>query len=332
METQLFIGEKVFTALAAEWDGLAGRGMTNTPFQRLAYQRAWWRHLGPGNLYTLGVRDGGGELVAVAPFYLVDDVLYLNGCVEETDYLDLIAPPEWAKPAWQAIFNCLDSNGFPSWTTLDLCNIPAASLTRTILPPLAQSRGFLFSSEVHDVCPVIELPATFDDYLAQLDKKQRHEIRRKLRRAEESGVTMTAVQAGDDVHSAVEEFLGLLRTSTPEKEAWLNNGRQAVFHEVADAALAEGMLQLLFLVIEGQPAATLFNFDYDNRIWVYNSGLDPAAFGHLSAGVVLTARAIEQAIVSGRQFFDFLRGDEIYKYRFGAKDTTVHRLVLSRPQ
>ena len=80
----------------------------------------------------------------------------------------------------------------------------------------------------------------------------------------------------------------------------------------------------------GEKAAALFNFDYDGRIWVYNSGLDPAAYGRLSAGVVLSAWAIEEAINRGRQTFDFLRGDEGYKYRFGAKDTTVHELIVSR--
>ncbi len=79
-----------------------------------------------------------------------------------------------------------------------------------------------------------------------------------------------------------------------------NPGRRAVFHETARNAMAAGTLQLLFMEVDGTKAATLFNFDYNGRIWVYNSGLDPEAFGQLSLGVVLTAKAIEWAAENGR--------------------------------
>lgn len=103
-----------------------------------------------------------------------------------------------------------------------------------------------------------------------------------------------------------------------------------MFYETAAAAQADGTLQLMFMEVDGQKAAALFNFEYAGRVWVYNSGLDPASFGHLSLGVVLTARAIETAIAHGNHTFDFLRGNEEYKYRFGAQNTTVHRLEMHR--
>jgi CelD/BcsL family acetyltransferase involved in cellulose biosynthesis len=331
LTTTLYHQTDAFTQLAAEWDNLAGRSMTNTPFQSLAYQRAWWQHLGPGNLYTVAVRSGDGDLLAIAPFYQIDGVLYFNGCTEETDYLDLITPAEHAEFAWKAVFDYLTSDAFPAWSALDLCNVPAASPTHQLLPLLAQSRGFLFSSEVHDVCPIIPLPDSFESYLEGcLDKKQRHEIRRKLRRAEGEGLTVTMVERPEELEAAMEQFLALLQKSTPQKAAWLNDGRRAVFHEVAQAAMAAGTLQLMFAQKDGQNAAALFNFDYNGRIWVYNSGQDPEAFGWLSPGVVLTTRAIERAIENGRPIFDFLRGNETYKYRFGAQDTTVHRLQVKR--
>ena len=61
-----------------------------------------------------------------------------------------------------------------------LCNVPAASPTRTILPELAGQYGWTLSETIHEVCPVIQLPATFEDYLEQIDSKQRREIRRKV--------------------------------------------------------------------------------------------------------------------------------------------------------
>jgi len=86
----------------------------------------------------------------------------------------------------------------------------------------------------------------------------------------------------------------------------------------------------MFLEVEGERAAALYNLDYKDRIWVYNSGLDPVAFGHLSLGVVLTTKAIELAIEDGHAVFDFMRGNEEYKYRFGAQDTYVHRIHITK--
>jgi CelD/BcsL family acetyltransferase involved in cellulose biosynthesis len=63
---------------------------------------------------------------------------------------------------------------------------------------------------------------------------------------------------------------------------------------------------------------------------VYNSGLDAERFGRLSAGVVLTAHAINMAIDLGRHEFDFLRGNEDYKYRLGAQDTILYSISAER--
>lgn len=332
MLTELIVGEEAFNTLAAEWDAVAGQGMTDTPFQTLAYQRAWWTNLAPdgATLLTVAVRDEAGGLTAVGCFFVLDGALHFNGCVEETDYLDLIAPAEGAEVAWAAVLDCLESVNEPAWTRLELCNIPAASPTRTILPALAAARGYEFDEEQAEVCPTITLPDTFDAYLESLDSKQRREVSRKLRRAEAAGLTTTAVGPEDDVDAAVDQFLDLLQKSTFEKRDWLNEGRRALFHELAHAAQAAGTLQLLFCGIEGRAAAALFNFDHRDRIWVYNSGLDPAAFAALSPGVVLTAAAIERAIALGRNEFDFLRGDEAYKYRFGAVDQPIYHLTLRR--
>lgn len=330
MYTELIHGSEAFAILAGEWDALVDRAMTATPFQLRAYQQAWWTHLGPGTLHTIAVRDHDDQLCAIACFYLLDGTLYFNGCVEETDYLDLISAPADAPSAWECVFDELEAPNFPRWQAMNLCNVPAASPSRNILEALAANRGFQVSSEVQEVCPIVDLPETFDDYLLSLDKKQRHEVRRKMRRARAASAHLHVVSEDEDLDVEVDEFLRLLQLSTREKDDWLNAGRRAVFHDVARAAQRDGHLQLLFLRKDSENAAALYNFDYKGRIWVYNSGFDIVEFGHLSPGVVLTAASIELAIEAKRSSFDFLRGGEEYKYRFGAHDTTIHRLEIGR--
>lgn len=329
LTTQHIIGATAFDQLANEWDALAQTGITDTPFQTLAYQLSWWQHLGKGELHTIVVCDGD-SIIAIAPLYLLDGVLQFNGSKEESDYLDVLVSAENAQYAWQAIFDCLCSQSFPVWACCDFYNIPAESPSRNILANIAAERGFSFASEVVEVCPIIELPATFSDYLSSINSRQAKEIRRKLRRAKGAEVQLKIVDHNDDLTEAVDQFLDLLQKSTPEKSAWLNQGRTALFHDVAQAALANGTLELMFLEIDGRKGTTLFNFNYKGRTWVYNSGLDPDAFHKLSLGVVLTSMAIETAIESGNTTFDFLRGDEEYKYRFGSADTEIYRILIER--
>lgn len=331
LSTEVIKGDAVFAQLADEWDALVAKSMTRTPFQYLSYQKAWWDHLQPENseLNTIVVRQNG-ELIGIACLYVMNNLVHFNGCVEETDYLDVITAVADAENVWRAVFDTLCSPAYPDWAYLELCNIPAESPSRLIVPQLAGQQNFTFEETVNEVCPIIDLPATFADYLAQIDSKQRREIKRKLRRAQGAGAELIIIGPEDDIDEAVDEFLTLLQKSTFEKRDWLTDGRRAMFHDAAREAMKAGILQLLFIAVDGRKAATLFNFDYNDRIWVYNSGLDPEAFGNLSLGVVLTAKAIELAIENGRKDFDFLRGDETYKYRFGAKDTYIYRLNVTR--
>jgi len=332
MQTSIIHGDRVFADLADEWDTLAKESIIDTPFQTLAYQQSWWTHLQPADsrLFTIISREENGRLLSIACLYQMGDLLHFNGCIEETDYLDIITRAEDAEEAWSAVFNTLHSDEFSNWEVIDLCNVPANSPTRQIVPTLAAQHELFFQEVIHEVCPIITLPATFDAYLAQIDSKQRREVKRKMRRAAGAEVQFVAITDGEELETAVNEFLDLLQASMHEKRDWLTNGRRAVFHDTARAALEAGSLQLLFAEVEGVRGATLFNFDYNDRVWVYNSGIDTSQFGNLSLGIVLTAHAIEKAIENGRSEFDFLRGNEIYKYRFGAKDTEIFRLHIAK--
>jgi CelD/BcsL family acetyltransferase involved in cellulose biosynthesis len=172
------------------------------------------------------------------------------------------------------------------------------------------------------------LPGEWEAYLERLDKKQRHEIRRKLRRFEREAPDgrVRFVQMAADVDC----FIELHRQSSGAKDAFMTDEMQAFFRAIARAAADTGWLQLSFLEVAGQPIASYFCFDYSNAILVYNSGYDPQAYPQLSPGWVLLANVIQHAIGLGRARFDFLQGSEDYKYRFGGMDTPIYRTLVRR--
>ncbi len=152
----------------------------------------------------------------------------------------------------------------------------------------------------------------------------------RFRRLEEADVPSNwyFVEDKDNLDDAIENFLGLM-AQDPEKEAFLTAEMVTAMSGTIKSAFAQGYLQLSFLEIDGQKAAAYLNFDYDNHLWVYNSGLNRDFYSY-SAGWVLLGYLLRWANENGRTNFDFMRGDEAYKYRFGAKDRFVQRVTLSR--
>ena len=121
-----------------------------------------------------------------------------------------------------------------------------------------------------------------------------------------------------------------MASSHPEKAQFLENEQHVTFFKsIVPAAAAAGWLQLNFLEVMGEPVAAYVNFDYNNQILVYNSGLAPVQAAALSPGIVLLSYNIEHAIENKREVFDFLRGDEQYKYRMGGQNTEIYNLKAS---
>ncbi|MBC7227542.1 MAG: GNAT family N-acetyltransferase [Thermoflexales bacterium] len=334
LHTEIHSHPSAFDALADEWTALLRRSSTDVPFLTPAYARAWWRHLGGGDLCLVMVRDDGA-LIGIAPLFLTrppdGPTLQWVGCVEVSDYLDAVIAAGRETEVWEAVLEALTGPSAPRWERMDLCTIPAASPTLELLPARARARGWSVETEVQEVCPVIPLPSTWEEYLASLDRKDRHELRRKLRRAEAlEGLRWYIVGPEHDLEAEIEDFLALMVSSTRAKAEFLTPPMRAFFRDLMRAAFAEGWLQLAFLEWDGRKLAAYLNFVYNNRVLVYNSGLDWRADPGLGAGIVLSAFLIRHAIAEGREAYDFLRGSEDYKYRLGGKDVPVYRVVVQR--
>jgi CelD/BcsL family acetyltransferase involved in cellulose biosynthesis len=337
MNTTLYQSPKAFSALENEWNALLHRSAADTPFLTLEWQKTWWQHFGDDNpLLVYAFRDEAESLCGIAPLFRSVEKgrrqLNTIGCADVSDYLDLIVAPGCEKPVFAALLDAVSAPDAPEWDAIDLCNIPQDSLTPDILGGLALARGWRVTTNPLAVCPVIPLPVTWDEYLARLDKKERHELRRKMRRAEQSQdpVSWRITSGQGTLDADLDAFITLLIESRPDKAAFMTETMRHFFHTAGHAAQRAGWLQLAFLEVNGVKAAAYMNFDYNNRIMVYNSGLDPRNFQWLSPGIVLVGNLIQHAIEQKRAVFDFLRGDEDYKYRLGGQDTRIYRLCIER--
>lgn len=330
-----------WNALAREWNDLLARSVTNVPFLRHEYLVNWWSAQRGGGEWSVGelhivTARQEGELVAIAPLFSSVDhdgrtILALIGSDELPDYLDLIAPPELLREFTHLLFDYVGGLDASTCQALDLYNVCDASPSMAILAEAASSRGWTLQREEIIPYSSFDVPGDWDAFLARLEKKQRHEIRRKMRNAEESGQIRWYVAEDPTCLPADTESLFELMALRDDKARLLKPGIRQFFHGLVECAARNGWLQLAFLEVDGRKAAAFLNFDYANKIWVYNTGMDPA-FRETSPGTVLLGSLIRRAIEQGRTAVDFLRGEEAYKRHFGATGgRPLWRVTMERP-
>ncbi len=312
---------ETFAALEGDWPALLEKFPGNTIFLTWEWQQLWWRLCGEGELHLLAIR-ADDELVGIAPLIQHNGQWGFAGGAEVADYLDLIAAPENAATVATAVLDYLQSRGGPA----DFRNLRPDSVGATSLRDEARRRGLAFTLEPEDISPRLELPTDWETYLQSLSKKDRHELRRKLRRLLEAG----HVQYGwvtDPTARDVDDFLRLHRESAEAKSTFMTPTMERFFRALVHELTPRGWLRLYFLTIDNVRVASAILFDYRDEFLLYNSGYDPA-FSHQAVGLLLKAFTIQEAIAEGRAVFDFLQGDEPYKYDLGGHDVPIFQLRL----
>lgn len=306
-------------ALREEWSDLWDRCPGATPFQSPEWAVPWWRHLGRGRLRVL-LHRSEGRLTGLAPLYVspLGRVRLLG--TGNTDYLDFLADPGCpeALPA-------LLTSALRLGTACDFQQLsPASDLLRAGTP----ERGMATALR-QEPCPVLPLPASAEDWWSGLPARLRSNLRYCRRRLErEGGATEQATAEG--LPEAMDALFRLHEARWRKRRlpgVFRSARVQAFHHEAAGGFLRRGWLRLYTLRQGGEIRAALYCFSARGRTYYYAGGFDPG-LARLSPGTVLTGHAIEQAVREGCTEFDFLRGDEPYKYAWGAVDRWNHRRLL----
>ncbi|HEX5467084.1 MAG TPA: GNAT family N-acetyltransferase [Candidatus Limnocylindrales bacterium] len=332
----------------ATWDRLLGRTATATPFSRWTVHRAWWDGYAETAepAYLIVAAPEAPDVVrGVVPLMRRERRIFF-GASYHADYATVLCDRADLEGVCTAAAQHLAAEprlgaGSEPWTAVDLRRLrhddPALPALEAAFRAVVPDHGWTVEREQEDVCPVISLPADGDweTYLGTLDKKARHEIRRKIRRAEGAGPnafalvepTPEAIEAFIELHQARWEDEGLF-PDTPDGQ---RSGR--FVHRLAELELSEGegrQLQLGRFSIGPRVILAGLSFEDGTTCYFYNAGMDPAA-RELSPGVTGTAAYIRDRLESGAcRRFDFLRGDEAYKYEWGAVDEPIYRLLVRR--
>jgi len=103
---------------------------------------------------------------------------------------------------------------------------------------------------------------------------------------------------------------------------------ESFFRSVADTMAKAGLLRLGILDLDALPTAMTMCFDYNDCIYLYNSGYNPQ-YNSLSVGLLCKVLCIKESIQEGKKRFDFLKGDETYKHHLGGKEAPLYRCQIT---
>ncbi len=327
----LHFKERIEDVSLDEWGDVLSRSVRPSPFLSPRFLVPWTRTFAAGRTLRIARWETEGRC---------EGFLFLGrsgqtggwellGGDQVSDSLDAVVAAGMEGAFWEEIFR--SSRELLADGPLLLPNLVEGSPSLSLLPGICMERGFAYIAEEADRSPFIPLPGSFDRYLEQLGGKERHELRRKLRRASEADplLSFRLTESAGELSRDFPSFIELHRKSHPEKRIFMDDRMAGFFRDLADGFMSAGRLRLAFLRGAGGDIASAFQIEHDGALLLYNSGFDPGAGGgRMSPGVVLLARCVEDAIRSGFREYDFLRGRERYKYDLGGRDRIVYRVTI----
>ena len=302
MTVELKIYDKFDDELERLWNSIDVQN--KNPFLDYEINKIWFEIFGESS--KLKIFSDNKNFIA--PLYFKGKVAYFCGGQDLFDYHDLISNEHVNKYSIKQLFDeILKEN-----SSIELSSIASGSKLHIFAQQLEKEYKIQYKNE--DVCPIINLPNSFENYLLQLSKKNRHEIRRKIRKFENNldfEIVETDLRNVDD---HILEFFRLMKLNA-EKRNFLNQSRIQFMSRIIKYGILSDKGNLSFIKINNEMIATSFAFKIKDKLFVYNSGFNDN-YSEYSVGLLNHIYNIRNKI-SKFKYIDFLRGSEDYKYRIG---------------
>jgi CelD/BcsL family acetyltransferase involved in cellulose biosynthesis len=322
----LEVSLETWQSFAPLWGETLSSLPSTCPFILPHWLRVWWDHFGEGFSPLLLSIKRSGQCLGLAPLMARSGSARFMGSPDVCDFQECVFPKGREEYFFRMICDRLQAEG----------------IGELVLEPLREDTGFFralsgmtapagSSLTIQPLGVLLEmpLPASWEDYLQGLSGKDRHEIRRKLRRLEEAGpVGYRLIEEAGPLDQALPIFLELFRSSRPDKKEFMTENMASFFKSLARELAQAGLLRLYFLDLHDRPVAAVFCFDYGSTLFLYNNGFDDSQRS-LSLGLASKLFTIRDSIRTGRRFYSFLKGDEAYKHRLGGKPVSLYQYRLS---
>ena len=323
-----------FDALEEEWNGLLNESAANHVFLRWEWIHTWWRFFANPYrlLFIFAVRENG-RLIGIAPFY-IDRGGFLGFrrgkfCSDELspDYMDVIARRGREADVLQNVRDGLAAHA-GRWDLLSLDLLRKESLLLSQLTLLSRYRQTIQSSHQ---CPCIHMEGSFDAYIQAQHSLERFSLPKKQRKLfDEQQVTHRYATDEESRYKGLEHLFLLHGKRSAElrhQTSFIAPRVKEFHHEVSRLFLKAKILNLQLLYAQETPISAHYGFNYNRRVYFFQSGFDPA-WSKWSVSMVQTRLHLQRAFAEGYTVFDFLKGNESYKSLWANAGASEVRLTL----
>ena len=315
----------------SDWKKLFQTDQNATIFQSPIWQMASWKAgRVRGRLRFIQVHRQN-ELLMALPMVL-DHVGVLQSAGNSmSDYLHpLIISDSIAESCWRAILTFIKQHWDEHVHGFSIHNIRADHLARNILASISETHGFAFGEMIAEQTPILLLPETFDAYLASLDAHERKELRRKINKAQtKAAAVLERIESTDQAVAALPAAIAMMQNAGGDKALAITGYIKPLLEAIGPDLIQANLLEIHTLKLQNQIACYMLQCPAHQSRMLYNIGVDMNQ-KEFSPGVVAAGLSIQQAIERREKTFDFLRGNEPYKYRLGAVNRALYRINLQK--
>lgn len=333
------IGKDALLQIREDWTNLFVR--TNcAPFLSFEWISAWYEKLAESREIYLLQAYQNERLIGILPLCLQTKSVFgfkfrqlgfLGEQIGGADYLDLIAEDENKAEIWAKAFEFLSEE--KDFDSINLENLAENSSTISILEKLCEiDKSFRFKRITSSICPQIDLTSGWESVLSA--SKRKDNFKRRLKKLEKmQGFEFRSITEKSEISAAFERFAFL-----HEKRWEKDGGSEATglpqlmkFHRAVVEDLAEKKLVRFDEIwVEGECRASVYGLDNGETFYYYNAGYD-LDWANYSVGMVLIGLSIKTAIARGNVLYDFLRGEETYKFDWSNAQEKLVTIKLNRP-
>jgi CelD/BcsL family acetyltransferase involved in cellulose biosynthesis len=329
--------------LKGRWNELALADRRDGFFRTYAWYSAWMRRIrNDAEPFVIVVRGDAGEIVGLAPLCRLayrDHGIRLTALssvgreVVSGDFLDYLSLPEHRPAVLAAIFDGM-WEARSDWDILVAGELSEEGDLDEAVTNFAVKHNLPLRRQEERICPYIELPRTYDDYLASLSSTVRYKLRRDSRELLERRGGALRVYTDGDAACRLDVLirLHLAHWQAIGQPGTLGRaGFREFLRDVCSAPPAGTSARLYTLEAQGNAIAALLVFWSGASALFYQSGWDPESpFTKLSPGMIIQGQAIRDAIEGGHAYYEFLRGDESYKSRLTKSTRKTATLLVAR--
>mgnify|MGYP003386921602 FL=1 len=312
-----------------DWNDLLSQSDFPNPFVSIAFYDAWV------NTFVDDISNikviffyYDNNLVGIAPLMIDIErkTIAILGDKDLFDYRDVIVNPIYSEHIYELLFNKITQENNYNDFTFILESIPEQSGLLNYSDNANTNNQFVKLEE--DVTPIINLVNDWEEYLMSLSKKQRHEVRRKVRKFEAQNFSSNLITDKIELNDFNSEFFDLFVKSRQDKEEFLTEQRKKFFIQMLNNFADIEQLRILCLYDDQKLISACIVIDYDETYFLYNNAYS-LMYNSFSVGLVSKIFAIKESIDRNKKKFNFLRGNEKYKYSLGGEDIKLFNVRVN---